>query len=211
MKIEMNNCKLIEPVINEEFVFITPSEVIEYLYCPRFIYYMKVLNIHQHEQRRKLVNKGRDIHNLKLVLNKEYLRNRIGVVDKQQEVYLTSRKMHLVGKVDEVLFLKDGKAAPLDYKFAFWDERIYKTLKIQQTLYALMIEENYDQVVEKAYLVYVRSKNKLVELEVTDKLKTEAKKIIRDMFEVIELNYFPKSTKVKSKCNDCTYRNLCGI
>ena len=207
----MNNCKLIEPVINEKFTFITPSEVIEYLYCPRFIYYMKVLNIRQHEQRRKLVNKGRDIHNLKLVSNKEYLRNRIGVVDKQQEVYLTSRKMHLVGKVDEVLFLKDGKAAPLDYKFAFWDERIYKTLKIQQTLYALMIEENYDQVVEKAYLVYVRSKNKLVEMKVTDKLKTEAKRIIRDMFEVIELNYFPKATKVKSKCNDCTYRNLCGI
>ena len=197
--------------INDEFTFITPSEVIEYLYCPRFIYYMKVLNVSQYEHRRKLVNKGRDIHNLKLVRNKEYLRNKIGVIDKQQDVYLTSRKLHLVGRVDEVLFLKEGKAAPLDYKFAFWDDRIYKTLKMQQTLYALMIEENYGKVVDRAYLVYVRSMNKLVELEVTDKLKTEAKKIIRDMFEVIELNYFPPGTKVKSKCNDCTYRNLCGI
>ena len=197
--------------INDEFTFITPSEVIEYLFCHRFIYYMKVLNIHQHEHRRKLVNKGRDIHNLKLVRNKEYLRNRIGVVDKQQDVYLTSRKLHLVGRVDEVLFLTEGKAAPLDYKFAFWDDRIYKTLKMQQTLYALMIEENYGKVVDRAYLVYVRSNNKLVELEVTDKLKADAKKIIRDLFEVIELNYFPKATKVKSKCNDCTYRNLCGI
>lgn len=200
-----------ETELKEEFTFITPSEVIEYLYCPRFLYYMKVLCVSQHEHRRKLVNKGRDIHNLKLVRNKEYLRSRIGVIDKHQEVYLTSRKLHLVGKIDEVLFLEDGKAAPLDYKFAFWDEKIYKTLKIQQTLYALLIEENFDRTVDKAYLVYVRSQNKLVELLVTDKMKADARKIISDMFRVIELNYFPKGTKVKSKCNDCTYKNLCGI
>ena len=172
---------------------------------------MNVLKVSQHEHRRKLVNKGRNLHDLKLVRNKDYIRSRIGVIDKQQEVYLTSRKMHLVGKIDEVLFLKDNFAAPLDYKFAFWEEKIYKTLKTQQTLYALMIEENFEKTVNKAYLVYVRSKNKLVELEITDKMKYDALKIVDDLFEIIEFNYFPKSTKVKSKCNDCTYRNLCSI
>jgi len=197
--------------MQDNFIFITPSEVIEYLFCPRFTYFMNVLKVSQHEHRRKLVNKGRNLHDLKLVRNKDYIRSRIGVIDKQQEVYLTSRKMHLVGKIDEVLFLKDNFAAPLDYKFAFWEEKIYKTLKTQQTLYALMIEENFEKTVNKAYLVYVRSKNKLVELEITDKMKYDALKIVDDLFEIIEFNYFPKSTKVKSKCNDCTYRNLCSI
>jgi len=196
-------------MIIDNFVFINPSEVIEYLYCPRFIYYMKVLMVAQHEHRRMLVNKGRNIHNLKLVRNKDYLRKRIGAIDKRQDVYLTSRKLHLVGRVDEVLFLENKKAAPLDYKFAFWDDRIYKTLKIQQVLYALLIEENFDLTVENAYLVYVRSKNKVVELKITDKLKFEAMKIIDEIFDIVQLNYYPKGTKTKSKCSDCTYRNLC--
>jgi CRISPR-associated exonuclease Cas4 len=196
---------------NDDFVFITPSEVIEYIYCPRFIYFMKVLNIFQHEHRRKLVNKGRDIHNLKLVRNKDYLRKRIGAIDKNIDVYLTSRNLHLVGKIDEVLFLNDGSAAPLDYKFAFWDDRIFKTHKIQQTLYALLIEEIYGKKVNKAYLVYVRSKNKLIDFEITCELKSKAIKIIDDIFQVIQYNYFPVSTKSKSKCNDCTYKNLCSF
>lgn len=201
----------VQELNNDKFIFITPSEVIEYLYCPRFIYYMNVLMIPQHEHRRKLVNKGRDIHELKLVRNKAYLRKSIGVLDKLQDVYITSRKLHLVGKVDEVLFLENGKAASLDYKFAFWDERIYKTLKIQQTLYALLIEENFDRIVDRAYLVYVRSKNKLVELVINDDLKIKALKIVDEILQIIQLNYYPKGTKTKSKCRDCTYRNLCAI
>lgn len=43
-------------------VYITPSEVIEYLYCPRFIYFMNCLGIAQHEDQRFMVLKGREVH-----------------------------------------------------------------------------------------------------------------------------------------------------
>ncbi|MCK4664833.1 MAG: CRISPR-associated protein Cas4 [Bacteroidales bacterium] len=192
-------------------IFVTPSEVIEYLYCPRFIYYMNILKVEQHEHRRTLVNKGREIHQLKMVRNKEYLRRKIGAIDKKLDVYMTSEKLRLVGRVDEVLFLKNHEAAPLDYKFAFWENRIYKTLKIQQTLYALLIEENFHKKVDKAFLVYVRSKNHLEEINITDNMKKQAIEIINIIFDILNLNYFPKKTKDKNKCLDCTYRNLCGI
>ena len=114
---------------------------------------MHVLKIEQQEHKRALVNKGRDIHMLKMVRNKDYLRQKIGVIDKKIEVYLSSENLKLVGKIDEVLFLDNHEAAPLDYKYAFWENRLYKTLKMQQTLYALLIEENYNIAVNKAYLV----------------------------------------------------------
>ena len=107
-----------------DFQFITPSEVMEYLFCPRFVYYMNTMKIEQHEHRRTLVNKGRDIHKLKMVQNKDYLRKKAGAIDKLTDVYLSSEKLKLVGKVDEVLFLVDGSAAPLDYKYAFWENKI---------------------------------------------------------------------------------------
>ena len=88
-----------------DFQFITPSEVMEYLFCPRFVYFMNVLKVEQHEHRRTLVNKGRDIHKLKMVQNKDYLRKKAGAVDKLTDVYLSSDKLKLVGKVDEVFSL----------------------------------------------------------------------------------------------------------
>ena len=197
--------------MNDTRIFVTPSEVIEFLFCPRFIYYMNVLKIEQHEHKRTLVNKGRNIHQLKMVRNKEYLRKKIGAIDKKLDVYLTSNKLRLVGRMDEVLFLEKDEAASLDYKFAFWENRIYKTLKMQQTLYALLIEENFDKKVNTAYLVYVRSKNHLEEIKISKSMKKEAIKIVNEIFDILNINYFPNKTKDKNKCLDCTYRNLCVV
>jgi len=99
-------------------VLLTPSEIIAYLYCPRFIYFMFCLDLKEHEEKRFKVQKGRRIHEEKTHINKDYLRKRIGAKAKDTEVYLSSEKLHLRGVADEVLTLKDGSMAPLDYKFA---------------------------------------------------------------------------------------------
>ena len=192
-----------------ESVFITPSEVIEHMFCPRFTYFLNVLKVDQHEHRRALVNKGRDIHELKLIQNKDYLRKKAGAIDKIQDVYLSSERLKLVGRVDEVLYLEDGSAAPLDYKFAHWENKVFKTYVMQQTLYALLIEENYAKPVSRAFLVYVRSKNHLETISITPNLKTLAQKTLDDIFRIISLSYYPNVKKAKRKCEDCTYRNLC--
>ena len=192
-------------------IFVTPSDVMEYIFCPCFLYFMHVLKIEQHEHKRILVNKGRDIHELKLVTNKEYIRKEIGCLDKKLDVYLSSEKYKLVGRIDEVLFLKDDFAAPLDYKFAFWEDTIYKTYKMQQTLYAILIEDNFDKKVNKAFLVYVRSKNHLEEIRVTENMKQEAIVIVNEIFDILNVNFFPNKTRDKNKCPDCTYRNICTV
>lgn len=191
------------------FVFITASDIIEYLYCPRFIYYQNVLDIEQHEHERYLVNKGRDIHELKMVRNKDYLRKSIGCIKKEIDVYLTSEKLHLVGRMDEILTLEDNSKAALDYKFASYEEILFKTLKTQQIAYSLLIEENYNCHVNKAFIIYIRSKNLLKEIEITQKDKDMTIIIINDIFDIINKCHFPQGTKNKLKCQDCTYKNLC--
>ncbi len=190
-------------------IYITPSEVIEYIFCPRFIYYMNVLKIKQREEKRYLVEKGRKIHDTKIVRNKDYIRKKIGCIDKKLDQYLVSERLKLKGKVDEVLFFENNYAAPLDYKYTFWNKKVYNTYKIQQTLYSLLIIENFRVKVEKAFLVYVRTKNKLVEISITNRLRNRAKTIINEIFDIIEKGFYPKGTSYKRKCCDCTYRNLC--
>jgi CRISPR-associated exonuclease Cas4 len=188
-------------------ISLTPSHIIQYLYCPRFTYFEYVLGIPQFEEKSYKVLKGRDIHDEKLEQNKSYLRKRIGVVEKYEDQYITNN--YLRGRVDEVLLLNDGSYAPLDYKFAVYDEKIYNTYRTQLQCYALLIEHNFRGKVKRGFLVYVRSKNKLIEVEITDKEKDDVEKCAGEIERIIGLNFFPRSTSSKKRCLTCTYQNIC--
>jgi CRISPR-associated exonuclease Cas4 len=186
---------------------ITPSHIIQYLYCPRFTYFEYVLRIPQFEEKSYKVMQGRSMHELKTVQNKEYLRKRIGARDKRVNVYLTNRLLR--GEVDEVLFLEDGTAAPLDYKFAKWEGRLYDTYRTQLICYAWLIEENFGVRVTRGYLVYVRSKNYLEEVPITPEDIQSVRQASRGILEILQKNQYPNATKVRKRCEHCTYRNIC--
>lgn len=189
-------------------ISITPSEIIEYLYCPRFVYYMKYLDISQNEKSRYKVMKGRLIHDEKMKINQNYLRKKLGVIDKLIDKKMYSKKYKIHGIVDEILFLNDGTGAPLDYKFAKYN-KIYRTLKYQMVMYSLMIEDSYDVSVNRAYLVYTRSKDYVKKVDITDNMKEHVKKIIDEYLKIIIKGYYPKKTEYSKKCYDCTYRKIC--
>lgn len=190
-------------------ISLTPSIVMEYLYCPRFIYYMLYLKISQHEERRYKVQRGKESHQRKLEVNKDYLRKKIGVKEKVLDQKLYSKKYSIHGIVDEILFLEDGTAASLDYKFAKYKKRTFLTHKYQAAMYSLMIADNYNIEVNKAFIVYIRSKNKLIKIDIKDSIYSELQKIFTEIIDIIKKGYFPKKTKYKSRCRDCTYRNIC--
>ena len=184
-----------------------PSQLIEYLYCPRFTYFEYVLRIPQYEDKYFKVQQGRELHDEKLERNKDYLRKKIGVEEKHLDQYLAIDGLR--GKVDEVLKLKDGTYAPLDYKFAHWKDKVYDTYRQQLYCYAVLIEANFKCKVNKGFLVYTRSKHKLIEVDIDDKAKAVVKKGLAEMTEIIQQNKFPKATKYKKRCLNCTYRNIC--
>jgi len=188
-------------------ISLTPSHIIEYLYCPRFTYFEYVLGIPQYEEKNYKVVKGRELHDQKLERNKDYLRKKIGVASKWLDQYLTNG--YLRGKIDEVLLLDTGFMAPLDYKFAEFKDRIFDTYRQQLICYAILIEDNFQKKVDKGYLVYVRSKHELVEVPISEEDKELVRKSINSIQEIMENNHFPKATKYKRRCLSCTYRNIC--
>lgn len=200
--------KLYQSSFNEFEEYITPSEIIEFLYCPRFIYFMKNLKIRQYEEKRFKVQMGKEKHLEKTKYCVNQIRKKIGGVSKEQEKYLISKKYGIKGIVDEIYLLNDGTYAPLDYKFAEYKEKEYETYKIQMSLYSLLIEDLYNTRVNKFYLVYIRSKNLLKELEFDDRLRKKIIKYINDYKKIIKGN-FPKATSSKKRCIDCCYRNIC--
>ncbi|MCH8487667.1 MAG: CRISPR-associated protein Cas4 [Candidatus Cyclonatronum sp.] len=186
---------------------VTPSEIIQYLYCPRFTFFELVLGIPQSEEKYYKAMKGRHLHETKTRINKNYLRQKLGVTAKYQEQYLTNNLLR--GKVDEVLELTDGTMAPLDYKFAEYKDKVYNTYKTQLACYAWLIEHNFGKPVRKGYLVYTRSNNKVIEVPISHEEVAEVKKAATAIISIITNNFFPKATTYKKRCLDCTYRNIC--
>lgn len=194
---------------DEATPMITPSELIEHIYCPRFTYFMNCLDIQQNEHLRYKVLKGRQLHETKEKTNTEYLRKRIECIKKEISVYLASKNLKVRGVVDEVIYLRDGTLAPLDYKYTEYSEYTFKTHKIQSVLYGMLIEENYNLVVKKGFIYYARGMAKIKEIYYTNEDKTEACKIIDEIFNIIKKGFFPRKTKYDIRCIDCCYRNIC--
>ena len=187
---------------------LTASHLLEYLFCPRFTYFEYVLDIPQHEESRYKVEVGRLIHEKIRKMNPAYLRKKLGVKEKKSDVYLAG-KSGIRGIVDEILFLNDGTAAVLDYKYAEYKGRTFKNHRFQLIFYAQLIKDNFHIPVNRGFIIYTRSKNKLVEVPIKDKDFIELEKIINDMTNIIQNCRYPKPTSVKRRCTDCCYKNIC--
>jgi len=187
---------------------ITASHLLEYLFCPSFTYFEYVLDIPEHQEKRFKVEKGKTIHERIRKINPAYLRKKLGVKEKKMDVYLAS-PLGLRGIIDEILFLEDGTAAPLDYKYAEYKERTFKNHKYQLVFYGQLIKDNYDVPVTRGYIIYTRSKNKLVEVPIEEKDFDELKSIVNGILKVIQECHYPKPTRYKKRCPDCCYKNIC--
>ena len=190
-------------------VSVIVSDVIEYTFCPRFIYFIHCLNIPQHEEKRYKVLKGRELHEIRKKINKGYFRKTIDCIGKEHSVKMCSDKYNIRGEVDEVLFLSDGTASPLDYKFAEFKGRTFRTHKFQLILYALLIKETYGIEVNKGFICYTRSNSVLKEIKIREKDFEKAISAIREVLEIIQKGIYPKKTKNKARCLDCCYRRIC--
>lgn len=194
---------------NDSRTMIRISDVLEYLFCSRFIYYMYCLDIPQYEEKRFKVIKGREVHETRKLTNRDYVRKKLNCTRKESEVFIASKQHHIKGIVDEVLFLEDGTAAPLEYKFAEYKDKIFKTYKFQLVLQALLIRENYNIEVNRAYICFTRSNSLVKEMEISTSDFKKAEKIIEEIIDIIQKGLYPKTTRSSRKCVDCCYRNIC--
>jgi CRISPR-associated exonuclease Cas4 len=193
----------------EQSPMLTPSDVLEHIYCPRFTWFMHVQNIPQYEDRRFKVLKGREVHQRRETENKAYLRRKLGVVKKETAVYLASAKLRLRGIIDELLWLADGSIAPLDYKFTPPRDNAFKTHRIQITLYAMLAAAEYQQSVHKGFVAYIRGPTNLIEIPITEDALEDAARQIDQIFAIISSSRLPRHTPYRARCQDCCYKNIC--
>ena len=189
---------------------LTATDLLEYLFCPRFTYFERYLYIPQHEERRYKVEKGRKVHEERQKVNPHYLRRKIGCISRKFSVYISSPD-GWKGVVDEVLELNDGTMAPLDYKFAEYDGKTFLNHKIQLVYYASLIKHHFRKPVTRGFIIYTRSKNKLVEVPINENDYIKLRSITKEIQDIIKTGRYPKPTVYRRACLDCCYKNICEM
>ena len=195
--------------MESENINITATMLMDYIYCKRIPYFSKTLYIPQNAQNSFKVREGKRVHNTKMLEQGEYLRKRIDVKIKLVDDYLFSKKYDISGKVDEVLFFEDFKASPLDYKYSIFKGTVIKSYKMQLIFYSILIEENYNVSVDKGYIVYIRSKNRLEEIEFYDEDYQDFFELYEGLRKILENEVYPINVSPSVRCEECSYKNIC--
>lgn len=181
---------------------ITATDVLNFNYCQRIIYYVHVLKIPQFTTVKEY--KGREKYD---EFKKKSKRNKIVVefpkLKRMYDVYLEWN--NLATKIDCVLIDGD-EAFPVQLKYAVKPRTTYSTTYKQLLLEAVLIEKVLGKKVQRGYVKYELSGD-IIPVDLRDKERLFG--TIESIKKIGQSELIPAATNYKKRCVDCCYKKLC--
>lgn len=190
---------------------ITVSDVKQYLYCPRIIYFDHVLHVPKPSDQKLMT--GKELHDTITAREKRrkgalFYDPELDRAQKMFRVALESSSLGLRGILD-YLFKTDREYIPVDYKFgSSHNGAAFLNHKYQLAAYSLLVEDCFKTIVRRSFVHY--SKERInVRVDLSDELRLRTMKVIRQTAEIIDEEREPAGTKDLGRCIDCEYKRYC--
>ena len=201
------------PVSDVAEVFVSVTDVKHYFYCPRIVYFERVLHA------RPLLGSQQEDSQQR---HEEYVRKELRRKDtvyyspdfvgasKQLFVQLSSARLGLQGVLDLLIRTRQGEYVPVDYKMMESDQgRVWMDHKYQLVAYALLIEDCLGGPVKRGFINYI-PEDLVISLEITPTMKTHVKRVLGHIKRIIREEKLPPIRVAKNKCTGgCGHKNLC--
>jgi len=203
--------KLLTSDIAEAFVSVT--DVKHYVFCPRIIYFEKVL--HELPQLGSQQEESGDLHEefVKMELRRKgavYYSPEFVKAEKILFCSLSSARLGLQGSIDCIIKTGAGEYVPVDYKNMPSNRcRAWADHKYQLTAYALLIDEAYQTCVRRGYISYIPEKL-VVRLDITPTMKIYVKRVLGHIRSILTEEKLPPIRVSKQKCTGgCGHKQVC--
>jgi CRISPR-associated exonuclease Cas4 len=186
--------------------YITATDLMNYSYCPRIIYYMHVLKDPQFTTKKEF--KGREKEDqFRPNAKRTKVVKELPPLPKKFKVSLVSEELGIKTIADSIIINKSkSEAYPLQIKYSFRPDILYKTQKNQLFMEALLIEKQLNYRVPFGFIKFLRSGD-VVKQSMKDKNKVIP--IFTNIRKIIEKERFPEPTKHLNHCTDCCYNRKC--
>lgn len=134
---------------------VSVSDVVQYFYCPRKIYYLKVLGVPFKVKRKMEVGREEDEKEESRLGERKtvYGIDRGEVEQVLHNLYLEDSRVGLAGQVDTVLRLRSGEHIPVDSKYTE-EVAVHRHYRKQLVAYSVLLESAFGTAVSRGILLH---------------------------------------------------------
>ena len=197
--------------VAEDFVSVT--DIKQYIYCPRIVYFDRVLHatpifgsqqgdskeLHEDYVKKELRRK-----------NAIYYSPEFVGAEKLLFTSLSSSMYGLQGNVDCIIKTARAECIPVEYKNMNSDKgRVCMQHKYQLVGYALLIEDNFNTIVKRAFVDYI-PEGLILQFEITPTMKIFVKRVLGHIRRIIKDEELPPIRVARFKCTGgCGHKQTC--
>jgi len=183
------------------------SDIKQYIYCPRIIYFYYVLPIPRRVT--KKMEYGRLEHIEIMQLEKRRKLNAYGILEGSRDfqVSLQSSRLGLNGLLDMTITTSMGEIYPVEFKHSISKRGLHQ--KYQLAAYAMLLEETSLKPVRYGFIYLIPTKT-IVPMEITVSMREHVKKVLSAIRKIIANERIPGYIRSRIRCTDCEFKNYCA-
>lgn len=191
---------------NHEADLVTVTDIKQWGYCKRVVYYQRCLPdirpITYSMRHGKQQHDEQPRHAMRRVLPAQD----VASGKREFAVRYVSNALGISGVIDELIRADNGDIIPVDYKNT---STVANNHKLQLAAYSLLVEA-CEQVAVSVGYIYLIPKRKMVRVAITDTLKATVKQIVSSIFTMIDQEWVPPPPENRSLCVGCEFRRFCN-
>lgn len=182
------------------------SDIKQYLYCPRIIYFNYVLPVERKVTRKMEYAKEEHLELDRLEKRRKLVRYRLDEGERFFHVRLQSSHLGMEGVLDMLISSPAG-LYPVEFKHTIRGPELNH--KYQLVAYAMLVEEHYNRPVRFGFL-YLSPGKRIFSIEVTPNARIFVKRLAGMIRRIIECQQMPPRSRSQRRCRDCEFRNYCN-
>jgi CRISPR-associated exonuclease Cas4 len=182
------------------------TDLKQFPYCQRIVFYQYVMPVEKKTTFKMEEGKRAEVLIDKLEERRSLRKYRLSEGARHFHRWLRSERLGLSGKIDLLVESPLG-FFPIDFKYTAG--RVQKNHVHQLCGYALLVEEAYGKAVTQGF-IYLIPQEEVVTVDLTTERKEETLRMLEEIRAMIHAERMPEPTPVRSRCEECEYRNYCG-
>ncbi len=183
---------------------LTVTDVKNYIYCPRVVYYHYFLPIRPTTFK---MEEGKRAWERTEELEERRSLRAYNLQDGHREfnVNLASQRLGILGKIDMAI-LRRSEVIPVEFKNT--ESKPGLNHKYQLATYGLLCEEAFHRPARRGFIYLIPAKRP-IELHIAPEVRRFTTQIIGRIRRMLDQEQIPPPTRNRGRCRDCEFRRWC--
>ena len=190
----------------------TVTDLKQYIYCPRIVYYHLCLPDVRPVTYKMEAGAEAGVTEEMRELRRSLRPYGLSRGERHLDVFLSSERLGLRGRVDLVIDSDDNalglrELIPVDFKLS--PGRMGANIRLQVLAYGVMLEETWGAPARRGF-VYFIPQRRAVEVPFTPELRAQLEAALQVMRDIVEGERMPPPTRARARCEACEFRRFCN-